>query len=67
MRIKIIDNKKILGIINEIEETDPRAAAIMMGAFLDNWLGLALLKRTYILDLAARIWDICSHRSKPCP
>src|SRR6202035_1786215 len=44
-RIKIIDDAKIWPIIQEIEETDARAAAIMMGAFLENWLGLALLKR----------------------
>jgi hypothetical protein len=44
-RIKIIDDAKIWPIIQEIEETDARAAAIMMGAFLENWLGLALLQR----------------------
>jgi hypothetical protein len=44
-RIKIIDDAKIWPIIQEIEETDARAAAIMMGAFLENWLGLSLLKR----------------------
>lgn len=44
-RVKIIETEKIFKIVEQIEETDSRAAAIMMGAFLENWLGLAILKR----------------------